>query len=266
MEPLKLEQKSYASSAERSPLKLGVVDAKLVIDTDLSKDLNYALSERFESNANQINCHLKGELVKLFASKGFDVSGVFSGVDTMTYAQKKAIERVFVPEIHITLAEKSIANYYKGRMTGTDGSIEFMASLNIMVIDPLTNEKLYYKSLDDMQEKFYISYKRVKARPVEPSKPEESDDNYDNEEDSYDPTRVAQEDKKERVIKGDEDIILMPTYDSVPNGLFIYASHLDKLFAATDNAILEAAQKYIKREELESLDSDIRELKALKRY
>jgi len=164
LKPLELQKNSYTKASKASALTFALSEANFSIKSSLSRDLTYALTTRLEHNAGRINCHFKSEFNKILSSKGFSISSTFKNYEEMTYTQKRDTSALFIPEIEIRISEQSISNYYKGIKTGSSGIVTSDVKLNIMMIEPLTGEKIWIKSMDPQHLSVSIKYDSIQKR------------------------------------------------------------------------------------------------------
>lgn len=135
-----------------------------------SSDLTIAIiSPQYSSNANWVNIPLFKTFVQrignnfqeLLIAKGFGVKGPYKNIDEMTFPDKKGSDLGIYPEIELYLdisrlpvlrkkeyppllsfKSKSYYTYYR------DGVISLSGSINLVIIETLTGEKMWTRSIN----------------------------------------------------------------------------------------------------------------------
>lgn len=229
MPNLNLSRKSFPKPEEVSSLSFALAEPRIVIKSSLTEGTHTGLIERVKHDANEASCHLNNELDKILLSKGFTITNRFQGHQWMTFTEKRNTSALFYPEIVIDISEKSQRELTKVFVFEDDrvrGRIAVSTTVNIIMLEPLSGEKLWVKSL-----------------PIE-----ELDERID---------------YKFRA-EGYSGAELNGSY--VPEDLVLIANKIDDLFKGIDESVITATDKFVERHEFEFLNEDIAKLKGIKRY
>jgi hypothetical protein len=87
---------------------------------------------------------------KVLLSKGFTITDIFTNYNDMTFTQKRNTSALFYPEIDIEIEEKSqheTVQFLFLKDHSIKGRMEIRARVNIVMLEPLSGEKLWIKSL-----------------------------------------------------------------------------------------------------------------------
>jgi hypothetical protein len=150
MADLKLDTKNYPKPDEVSNLSFALAQPDMRIKFDLTSTANSGLSERIKHDANKVACFLTAESQKILLSKGFTITDTFQSLNAMTFTQKRNTSALFYPEIIIDIEEKSQLETLQVLMYRSDtikGRLQINAKVNIIMLEPLSGEKLWVKSI-----------------------------------------------------------------------------------------------------------------------
>lgn len=150
MPDLKLVSKDYPKPDEATNLSFALAEPDLKIKVDLTSTANSGLMERIRYNANKVACFITPEAQKILLSKGFTITEKFQSYNAMTFTQKRNTSALFYPEIVIDIEEKSqleIVQLLMVRDQKIKGRIQINAKVNIIMLEPLSGEKLWVKSI-----------------------------------------------------------------------------------------------------------------------
>lgn len=147
---LKLVAKNYPKPDEVSNLSFALAEPELKIRYNLTTTANSGLSERIKYDVNKVSCFLTDEEQKILLSKGFTITDTFQSYNAMTFTQKRNTSALFYPEIAIEIEEKSqleriSAPFYSKHEI--KGRLQINAKVNIIMLEPLSGEKLWVKSI-----------------------------------------------------------------------------------------------------------------------
>jgi len=151
MADLQLVTKNYPKPDEVSNLSFALAEPDLKIKYSLTGTNMSGLSERIRYDANKVACFMTAESEKILLSKGFTITEKFQSYNSMTFTQKRNTSALFYPEIVIDIEEKAqrehiTAPFYfpKDKLKGR---LEINAKVNIIMLEPLSGEKLWVKSI-----------------------------------------------------------------------------------------------------------------------
>lgn len=162
MADLKLDTKNYPKPDEASNLSFALAEPDLKIKFDLTSTANSGLAERIRHDANKVACFLTAESQKILLSKGFTITETFQSHNAMTFTQKRNTSALFYPEIIIDIEEKSQLETLQVLMFRSDqikGRLQINAKVNIIMLEPLSGEKLWVKSIPVTGFDEVVSYK-----------------------------------------------------------------------------------------------------------
>src|SRR6185369_3306586 len=141
MADLQLVTKNYPKPDEVSNLSFALAEPDLKIKYSLTGTNMSGLSERIRYDANKVACFMTAESEKILS------------YNSMTFTQKRNTSALFYPEIVIDIEEKAqrehiTAPFYfpKDKLKGR---LEINAKVNIIMLEPLSGEKLWVKSIPD---------------------------------------------------------------------------------------------------------------------
>jgi hypothetical protein len=94
---------------------------------------------------------MTAESAKILLSKGFTITDRFQSYNAMTFTQKRNTSALFYPEIIIDMEEKSQREHITAPFYFANdklkGRLEINAKVNIIMLEPLSGEKLWVKSI-----------------------------------------------------------------------------------------------------------------------
>ena len=150
MPDLTLGSKNYPKPEDISSLSFALAQPSITVATDLTRTANGGLIDRIKNDTSKVSCHLTGEVQKILLSKGFTITDTFDSYNDMTFTQKRNTSALFYPEIRIDIDEKSQLDTWSFLIFGgrnINGRMEINATVNIVMLEPLSGEKLWIKSL-----------------------------------------------------------------------------------------------------------------------
>lgn len=240
LDDLDFVSKNYPRIADPNDLAFAYAAPKINIEAEISTELYDGLRERMEYNLQETACHLNGELDKIIVSKGFTITNRFKSYDYMSFTEKRNTTALFYPDITIKIKENSdIKNVARWRFR-TYGRLEISAEINILMLEPLSREIIWIKSIpvDEISESFEYLNAYWGGLAHEGSRLRRSP--------AYSVSRGKEHD--------------------VPGNIYEIAKIIDKFFNEIDTAIVDATQRFVEPDELEFLNTDIGKLKQIKRY
>ena len=150
MPDLKLDTKNYPKPDEVSSLSFALAEPDMKIKFDFTSTANSGLAERIKHDANKVSCFMTAEAEKILLSKGFTITEKFQSHNAMTFTQKRNTSALFYPEIIIDIEEKSQLETLQVLMFKSEkikGRLEINAKVNIIMLEPLSGEKIWVKSI-----------------------------------------------------------------------------------------------------------------------
>jgi len=162
MPDLNLKVQNYPTPEEISNLSFALAEPSITIKTGLSSTTHSGLIERLKEDTNKVACYLNDEIHKILISKGFTITSVFQSYDHMTFTQKRNTSALFFPQIVFEIHEKSQLEIlqilvYTGKKIR--GRLEADVTVNIVMLEPLSGEKIWVKSLPIEEIDEHIEYK-----------------------------------------------------------------------------------------------------------
>jgi hypothetical protein len=150
MPDLVLVSKDYPKPDEVTNLSFALAEPDLRIRVDLTSTASSGLMERIRYDANKVACFITPEAQKILLSKGFTITEKFQSYNAMTFTQKRNTSALFYPEIIIDIEEKSQLETIQILMfksANIKGRMQINAKVNIIMLEPLSGEKLWVKSI-----------------------------------------------------------------------------------------------------------------------
>lgn len=237
------ETKDYPMSMDgANNLAFAYAQPIINVDVELSTELRNALGPRLKYMTKQLKCHLNSELDKVIQSKGFTITGKYRSYNYMTFTEKRNTSALFYPEIKLTIRERSEMQANKSGkpfskwVYSTEGDLEIEAEVNIIMLEPLSNERIWIKSI-----------------PVESAVAE-----------NFRYINAYRADVRTGKLYGAG--VKRGQTTAVPGNVGTIALKLDQVYKEIDAKIIEATQRYIETDELSFLNTDIKKLKKIKRY
>jgi len=235
----KLVNSNYPAVADKNNLSFAYARPVLSVEADISEELREGLYERLKYQTDNIACHLYGELDKVILSKGFTITDRYRSLKYMTFTEKRNASALFYPEIKIKIKEKSDIDEDSTLEFKTSGTLEIEAEINIIMLEPMSKEIIWIKSIpvDNVVEGF----------------------SYDNAFwAGWDGNLLKRNINKFKVTRG--------TKHTVPENMKHIGTLIDSIYSEIDNKIIEATIAFVDAEEFKFLNSDIKKLKTIKRY
>jgi hypothetical protein len=168
---INLDVKNYPPATGNSQFAFATAYPRVTVNAQVSRYLDYSIIKRLKYDVDALNCNLINQIDKIILSKGFSITGRFKTRDDMTFTEKRNTTALFYPEIVWTIREDTITTTttapFLGNQVSADGSLVGNVLININVLEPLSNEKVWVKTikLDDV--KIPTSYSL--ARTANPS-------------------------------------------------------------------------------------------------
>lgn len=150
MPDLNLTQKNYPSPEEISNLSFALAEPYIKVNTALTTTTDSGLIERVKNDTKRISCYLNDEINKILLSKGFTITDRFQSPNHLTFTQKRNTSALFYPEIVIEVTEKSqleLTKFLFFQSQSVKGRLQIDAIVNIVMMEPLSGEKIWVKSL-----------------------------------------------------------------------------------------------------------------------
>lgn len=166
---LKLKEHNYKAKESAKDVAFAVAKPEFVIKTKMSRLLSNGLASRLEHNANVISCHLTSELSKLILGKGITITDTFNSRNDMTFTQKRETSALYYPEITIKLNEQSMTLYDERMPLSTQGDLIVSAQVKIVMLEPLSGEKIWVKSLPINNSSIAVKYPNSIFKSSSPS-------------------------------------------------------------------------------------------------
>ena len=155
MPDLNLAVQDYPKPEEVSNLSFALAEPHIKIHTEMSSTATSGLIDRIKQDTKDVACYLNDEINKILLSKGFTITSHFQSYNHMTFTQKRNTSALFYPEIIISIEESSMRT--GARIAGL---MRIDATVNIVMMEPLSGEKLWVKSLpiEEMDEQVRYSF------------------------------------------------------------------------------------------------------------
>lgn len=150
MADLRLVSKNYPKAEEVSNLSFALAEPDLKIKYALTGTTMSGLSERIKHDANKVACFMTDEAERILLSKGFTITDKFQSYNSMTFTQKRNTSALFYPEIVIDIEEKAQREILSAPFVHKEtikGRLEINAKVSIIMLEPLSGEKLWVKSI-----------------------------------------------------------------------------------------------------------------------
>lgn len=161
MPNLKLPEQSIQNSEGISTLSFAMIEPEIVINTAMTRTTTSGLYDRAKQDSNQVGCYLFNEMYKILLSKGFTITDRFQSYENMTYRQKRSTSALFYPQIIINIEEKSQLENFSFLFYSSDkvrGRLLIDATVNIVMLEPLSGEKLWMKTLKINEIDEFVEY------------------------------------------------------------------------------------------------------------
>ena len=242
LDDINLIQKNYPQEVERNNLSFAYAEPIMTVRADISEELRNGLYERLKHNTYKTACHLNGELDKIILSKGFTITNRYRSLRYMTFTEKRNTTALFYPEIKIDIVEKSEINNIEPGTPGkfnTAGTLEIEAEVNIIMLEPMSKEIIWIKSI-----------------PVQ-----EIVDSF-----QYDNAYFAGDSGRQLIRNMAYYKVGRGQKHAVPENLADIGRMIDGFFEKIDSKIIEATMRFVEAEEFSFLNTDIKKLKTIKRY
>jgi neuraminyllactose-binding hemagglutinin len=152
-----------------SPSFKAIQDGRSAVSTR-----NYGTSENVVDFNSMLYNNYKRRLVsamsdgfnEIVISKGFKITGPFSSFDDITYTDKKSTYLAFIPDLDIYIDQKPVSRKCSASDNYCEdvGTIEISGSLNLKLIEPMTEQAFLSKRINlsevstrrDYVKRFYI--------------------------------------------------------------------------------------------------------------
>ena len=150
MPDIALEQKNYPKPEDVSNLSFAMAQPEIKVTTNLTNTTTSGLFERVKYDTNKVSGYLTKEVQKVLLSKGFTITNTYESYNNMTFTQKRNTSALFYPQVDIQIDEKSLWEHMRFLVfsnTSIKGRINVNATVNIIMLEPLSGEKLWIKSI-----------------------------------------------------------------------------------------------------------------------
>lgn len=161
LQDIDFSKNKYEQKAKVPSLSFALVQPDIKIETNMSDASRKLFEKRFLYNASQLSCFIPDELDKAVMAKGFTIEGSFASRDEMTYSEKKKTTAILVPVVKIKINEEGMATLQNGtnQLLYSTGNYKISASVQLNMIEPLSNEKIWQKNVMNYKNKeIGISY------------------------------------------------------------------------------------------------------------
>nr|WP_321267416.1 HpaA family protein [uncultured Sulfurimonas sp.] len=158
MKPLELSKDEYAQTDSEKGIAFAIARPQLMIKTKMSPDLNRGLNRRLQYDANAISCHLTSEIERMLVARGITITNVFESINDMTFTQKKETTALLYPVITISILQESNTVYQEGHATNTNGDIKVRVDAGVVMLEPLSGEKIWVKHVYAGKKDLLINY------------------------------------------------------------------------------------------------------------
>lgn len=166
-----LETKGDVKTGEVVEIKLPAIYYQFGYNPQNNKKeiFQYSISDDFK------NATLKS-LESILLQKGYNVISSYNNWDVMTYEEKKKVDLLIIPEINVKEKTMTYPNLegpfkflffpLKKGLAGYKGEIGYEGVLTLTIVEPLTREKLWTKSLkfDVEKEQIDVEIEYVEGR------------------------------------------------------------------------------------------------------
>lgn len=158
MKPLELSKDEYAQTDSEKGISFAIARPQLMIKTKMSPDLERGLNRRLQYDANTLSCHLTAEIERMLVARGITITNVFESRNDMTFTQKKETTALLYPVITINLLQESNTVYQEGHATSTNGDMKIRVDAGIVMLEPLSGEKVWIKHVYAGKKSLLINY------------------------------------------------------------------------------------------------------------
>jgi len=156
--PLELKKVNYPVTDTNKDLAFAIAKPQFVIKTKISTDLSRGLDTRLQYDVNEIACHLTGEIQKMLVSRGIDVTETFESKNDMTFTQKRETTALLYPVITIELQQHTNSRVAGRVVENTSGEIQVKATTKLVMLEPLSGEKIWIKNISNKKQSVTINY------------------------------------------------------------------------------------------------------------
>jgi hypothetical protein len=132
------------------------------------------IDSRLQYDANAISCHLTKEIERMLVAKGIAISNVFEEQNDMTYTQKKETTALLYPVITIELLQASTSEIVGRQVVNTEGTIQGRANAELVMLEPLSSEKIWIKHVYSGKKAITLNYKGGVLPNTNPSQVQEN--------------------------------------------------------------------------------------------
>lgn len=155
---LDLKKTKYAETGDKMDIAFAIARPEFTIKTDISSSLERGIKRRLTYDANEISCHLTDEIERMLVAKGITITDVFESRDAMTFTQKKETTALLYPRITIKLIQDTETVYQGRQELSTSGDLIVKFDVSIVMVEPLSGEKVWIKHLYSNKETLQLGY------------------------------------------------------------------------------------------------------------
>ncbi len=159
IEPLELPKNKYVDTGDKMDIAFAIARPDFTIKTDISSSLERGTKRRLLYASNEISCHLTDEIERMLVAKGITITDVFESRGAMTFTQKKETTALLYPRITIKLIQDSDTVYQGRQELKTSGDLMVKFDVSIVMVEPLSGEKVWVKHLYSNKETLELEYK-----------------------------------------------------------------------------------------------------------
>jgi hypothetical protein len=175
LDPLDLKKNNYPKTNNNKDVAFAIARPQLIVKTKISTDLNRGLSGRLQYDVNEIACHLTSEIQKMLVARGIDITDTFDNKADMTFTQKRETTALLYPVIVLELQQHSSTEVADGRVVQrTTGEIKVKATTTLVMLEPLSGEKIWIKHVSDKKMSIRIDYPGLLHNNTSPFQVQES--------------------------------------------------------------------------------------------
>jgi hypothetical protein len=158
IDPLNLERVDYPTTDNTKDVAFAISKPQILFKTKISPDLTRGLGSRIQYDANAIACHLTSEINKMLVARGINITDTFESRDDMTFTQKRDTTALFYPVITIELMQQTNTDYQGANPLSTKGIMLVRSDVSMVMLEPLSGEKIWIKQVFDDKEPVTIDY------------------------------------------------------------------------------------------------------------
>lgn len=140
-------------------LTFGLIKPSIEVKGNVAPLFLYYTKTRLNTELLALRDAVSREMEKTLLKKGITVSKTYESLNDMTYSQKKKTTAIFTTDITITLNESgSLYTYLMFMPENIKSLLTAKVEANLVSIEPLSNEKVWIKSMPTMTKQLPLSY------------------------------------------------------------------------------------------------------------